>query len=320
MALVDRPPMPEYDQIGNPIDIPDEINRIVVIGSYIAEVIEALGLANNIIAADTGSFNVVELPEAELVLNVDAINTFEIYNLNPDIVFALSCIITDNNPLAELINTDVTVVFLTQEFSHSLIEDDIFFLANILDEWTNGFLFAQEFFFKFDDMLTLSFDETVSILGIPPLERLRLLYFPENFEDFVERPTVFFEHWGLSPIPMSTGSGLMFSVFINYSAGNNIFYEKFGMFEITDEIEQMIFEADPDIIITNATWTDDPVNELKSRPGWESLSAVQNGRVYFTTAFAQNYPIFDIFRFLEISRIINQDAFEGITMRIDYER
>ena len=41
-----------------------------------------------------------------------------------------------------------------------------------------------------------------------------------------------------------------------------------------------MIQRDPDIIATTVKGGTDPVGEIKGRPGWQDLTAIQNGDVY----------------------------------------
>ena len=43
---------------------------------------------------------------------------------------------------------------------------------------------------------------------------------------------------------------------------------------------ETIAEANPDVILTNVNYLEDPVGEILSRSGWEGMSAIQNKQVY----------------------------------------
>jgi iron complex transport system substrate-binding protein len=43
---------------------------------------------------------------------------------------------------------------------------------------------------------------------------------------------------------------------------------------------ESIIERNPDVILTNVDYIDDPVGEIKSRPGFNHINAVINNRVY----------------------------------------
>jgi iron complex transport system substrate-binding protein len=43
---------------------------------------------------------------------------------------------------------------------------------------------------------------------------------------------------------------------------------------------ESIIERNPDVILTNVSYIDDPIGEIKRRPGFNHINAVINNRVY----------------------------------------
>jgi len=63
--------------------------------------------------------------------------------------------------------------------------------------------------------------------------------------------------------------------------------------------DEVILDADPDVILTNVSYLDDSVGEIVSRPGWEVLSAIQNERIYQIATNASSRPSHNIIHALE---------------------
>ena len=93
------------------------------------------------------------------------------------------------------------------------------------------------------------------------------------------RPKVYFEEWN---DPLITGIGWV-SELIEIAGGADVFSqlarEKLAKNRIIADPMDVV-RRDPDIII--ASWCGKPVRieELRNRPGWDSVSAVQNGEIY----------------------------------------
>jgi len=93
------------------------------------------------------------------------------------------------------------------------------------------------------------------------------------------RPKVYFEEWN---DPLITGIGWV-SELIELAGGADVFGELAGEKLAKDRIvaDQMeVVRRNPDIII--GSWCGKPfrAEEVRSRPGWESVSAVQNNAIY----------------------------------------
>lgn len=95
----------------------------------------------------------------------------------------------------------------------------------------------------------------------------------------VARPKVYFEEWD---DPVITGIGWV-SELIELSGGKDIFGHLAGAALAKDRIladAMEVVRRDPDIII--ASWCGKPFRPeaLTSRPGWDSVSAVQNAEIH----------------------------------------
>ena len=60
-----------------------------------------------------------------------------------------------------------------------------------------------------------------------------------------------------------------------------------GWTGVSDEI---ILDADPDVILTSVNFLDDPIGEIMERPGWDALTAVRNGDVFIICTNSSNRP------------------------------
>jgi iron complex transport system substrate-binding protein len=92
------------------------------------------------------------------------------------------------------------------------------------------------------------------------------------------RPRVFFEEWN---DPLISGIGWVEQL-IEIAGGTVIFPELQSCGKAKDRVvdQRAVLERDPDVIL--ASWCGRKVNkqQICSRPGWESMTAVRNGHVY----------------------------------------
>ena len=63
--------------------------------------------------------------------------------------------------------------------------------------------------------------------------------------------------------------------------------------------EETVLASDPDVIITNVDYIENPVEEIKSRPGWENMKAVKNNDVYYVDNYATSHCNHNIITGLE---------------------
>jgi len=95
----------------------------------------------------------------------------------------------------------------------------------------------------------------------------------------VERLRVFYEADGTDPTaPWTTGSGTFQSVLIDLAGGSNVAGEIAGWGQFS--LEQLV-AIDPQVILFGSgSFVPTTVDSLAARPGWGTMSAVVDGRVY----------------------------------------
>lgn len=59
---------------------------------------------------------------------------------------------------------------------------------------------------------------------------------------------------------------------IELIGAKNILASKEGWMSVSEEV---IVAADPDVILTNVNYIEEPVEEIKSRTGWENVKAIK---------------------------------------------
>ncbi|MDR2375848.1 MAG: ABC transporter substrate-binding protein [Treponema sp.] len=89
------------------------------------------------------------------------------------------------------------------------------------------------------------------------------------------------------PYPYSTGQGTFLNEMIEIIGARNIFSDVTGWIAPSAEA---ILERNPDVILTNVNFTDDPVGEIMTRPGFDNVTAVQKGQVYLIDADSSSRP------------------------------
>ncbi len=116
--------------------------------------------------------------------------------------------------------------------------------------------------------------------------------------------TVYIE---ISPDPslVTTGGNSFLDEMITIANGENIFASETGWF--SPSVEQII-EKNPEIILTNVSYIDSPVEEIIKREGFNKIDAVSNNKVYLVDTnptSRASYKIIDGIK--EIAFIINDE-------------
>jgi len=272
------------DREGYTITVPAEVNTIVTIGPSTTEIIVALGFADRIITADRFSGDVEGLPAGVVaefgVLDFDA--EF-IVNLMPDIVFVtgMTRVHGDDDPMAPVSSAGITVVYMPTSVSIAAIMEDIRFIADVME--------ATEAGERIISTMQAEIDAITAIISNITVTR-----------------TVYFE---ISPAPwmFSFGSGTFLNEMIELAGATNIFADQEGWIPVSEEV---LLELNPDVILTSTDFIPDPIGEIMERPGFDVLTAVQNGDVFIIDTAASNRPTHNITRALrEIAEAVFPEYF-----------
>ena len=114
-------------------------------------------------------------------------------------------------------------------------------------------------------------------------------------EKIEEKKTVYFE---ISPAPnlYSFGNSTFLNEMIEVVGAKNIFSDEEGWISPTAE---SVINANPDVIITNASYMENPTEEIKSRDAWENITAIKNNAVYLVDKNASSRPSQNAIKALE---------------------
>jgi len=275
---------PTVDREGHTLSLPDEINSIVSIGPSVTEMLVALGFADIIIQTDVHSADISGLQPDISTLEMFALDFERVIDLNPDIVFIIGMtrVEGDEDPLRMVSDTGISVVYMPTSTALADIKEDIRFMASVMEVDSIG-----------DSIVADMTNE---------IERIRAIG-----ESISERRTVYFE---ISPAPhmFSFGTGTFLNEIIGIVGAVNIFADQDGWISVSDEV---LIDANPDVIITSINFMDDPVGEIINRPGWDSITAVQDGKVFQVSTNYTNRPSHNVVRGMQqIARAIYPDYFQ----------
>lgn len=251
------------DREGTEVNIPKKIEKIISTAPSNTEVLMALGLGDKLVAIDKYSTDIegvnTELPQIDFS-NPDAET---IIGLEPDIVIASGHNKTGSteDPFKAISEAGIPVVYIPSSESIDGIYKDIEFIADVVNEKSKG----KEII---DDMKA-QVDE-IKAIG----------------DTIADKKSVYFE---ISPAPYlsSFGKSTFLNEMIEIIGAENIFANEDGWISPTAEA---IIDANPDVIITNAEYMDNPTGEIKSRNAWENINAIKNNEVYLVDKNASSRP------------------------------
>lgn len=250
------------DREGNPITLPENINTVISIAPSNTEILVALGLADKIIATDSYSARLEGVRTDIPLLDMMSPDGEQIINLKPDILLVNDISkVGGVDPLKLVSDAGICTIYIPTSTSIDGIKEDIRFVAAVMDVQAEG-----------ESIITEMEQEIDAIRAIG--------------QTITDKKSVYFE---ISPDPSlySFGKGVFLDDMLDIIGAENIFADRDGWFSIAAEA---VLDANPDVIITNAGYLADPVGEIMSRPGWEVVTAVQNGDVYYVDENSSSRP------------------------------
>lgn len=251
---------PAMDRAGNPIAVPETVEKIVSLAPSTSEILNGLGVADRLIAVDT--YTAAQLAGTENLPAFDMMtpDCEAIAALAPDVVFTTGmALIGGDNPYQPLIDLGVAVCDIPSASSIEGIKEDIAFVGAVVG----------------CDAQAAEMNEALQ----QELDRVA-----EATAKIEEKKTVLFEISAL-PYLYSFGSGTFLDEMIGIIGARNVLGDQEGWLSVSEE---QAVAANPDVILTSVNYIDDPVGEIKGRTGWENVTAVKNGAVAQIDANASN--------------------------------
>lgn len=254
------------DRAGNEIELPKNIDRIMSMAPSTTEILLDLGLGDKIIAIDHNAKEMKglkglasDVPEFDMMTP----DIEKMVSLKPDIVFTsgMSNLEGKAEPFKPLRDLGVCVADIPTSNSIEAIKADIIFIAQ----------------------LTKTSDKAKEIVESIDTEVDKIAQIGKNIK---EKKVVYFEI-AAAPNMYSFGSGVFLDEIIELIGATNLFKDQKSWINVNDE---SIVAANPDVILTNVNYIEDPVAEIKSRKGWENIKAVKNNDVYYIDTNASTLP------------------------------
>jgi len=227
--------------------------RIIATAPSIAEVLVGFGLADHLIAVEMHGADIPGLNhEITAFMDFWTINAEEILMLNPDLVVVSQLNSPSaGDPYAIIRNAGIEVVYIDDPISIYEIFEQIELLGEVTARQREAAVMIYEM-------------ETT------------LRNVESRLSSVTEPRRVYFE---ISPAPgiFTFGNGTFLNELLSRGGGINVFEDQDGWFAPSEEF---IILSDPDVIMTNVMHIENSVDEIKSRPGWWSISAIINEEVH----------------------------------------
>ena len=251
------------DRSGRTVFIKKEINRIVSTAPSNTEIIVDLEQARKLIAIDKHSANIEGIPANLPLLDFFYPDAEVLINLEPDIIIASGHNATGSgeDPFRMLREIDIPVVYISMSKSIEDIYKDVAFIAELLQAEENG------------KTLIASMREQIDEIA-------------QKTSGIENRKTVYFEI-SAAPLMMTFGKDSFINDIITVIGAHNIFENEKWL--VTPGAETII-DLNPDVILTNVNYIDSPIEEIKSRPGFNHINAVINNHIYLIDNDSSSRP------------------------------
>ena len=270
------------DREGNEVVIPKKLERIISTAPSNTEVLTGLGLGDNIVAID--NYSPTEgLNEDVVVIDFRNPDAETIIALNPDIIIASGHNKAGGeDPFKVIKEAGIAVVYLPSSPSFEDIYKDIEFLSGIFGEEKAG-----------NKLIDGMKEEIQAIKDIAAT--------------ITEKKKVYFE---ISPAPYiyTTGSNTFQNQMIEVIGATNIFAGEEGWVAASEEA---IVSQNPDVILTNVGYVDNPTDEILAREGWKEINAVKDNHVYLIDSNSSSRPSQNIIKALkEMAKAVYPEYYE----------
>ena len=253
---------PDQDRAGEPIQLPEAIERIVSMAPSTTRVLTDLGLSDKLLAVDT--YSAMYQPELASLPQFDMMSpdAEQLAALQPDVIFITGMSLAGgDNPYQALIDLGIAVVQIPSSNSIAAIQQDVLFIGECVGA-TEG---AQALV----DEMQAAIDE-IAAKGATIQEKKRVA---------VEVAAL--------PYLCYAGGNTYLDEMIRLIGAENAYGDSDPWASVTEEAA---VAANPDVILTCISYLDDPVGEIMAREGWGEVAAIANGQVYRLDDESSNQP------------------------------
>lgn len=253
---------PTEDRAGEPIALPESIEKIVSMAPSTTRVLTDLGLKDKLIAVD--SYSALYQPELAALPQFDMMtpDAEQLAALQPDVIFITGMSLSGgDNPYQALIDLGIAVVQIPSSSSIADIQQDVLFIGECVG-MPEG---AQALV---DDMQA-AIDEIAAIGA-----------------NITKKKTVAVEVAAL-PYLCYAGGNTYLDEMIHLIGAENAYENSDPWASVTEEAA---VAANPDVILTCISYLEDPVGEIMGREGWGEVTAIANGQVFRLDDESSNQP------------------------------
>lgn len=268
---ISKGPLSIIDPAGNEITVPEDIKKIISMAPSITEVLVELGYGDKIIAVDSNSKDLPGLSNGIPHIDMMAPDVEQLIALQPDLILASTITMGGGvDPLVQLKDAGICLAYIPSSDSIDGIYSDLTFISKVLGEEEKGQALVDSMKDKISEIKKIG-------------------------ESINTKRTVYFEI-GAAPYIYSFGKGVFLNEMIELIGATNVLENEQSWISVSEEA---VVAANPDIIITNVNYIENPVDEIKSRAGWENINAIKNNEVYYVDNMASSLPNHNVVKALE---------------------
>jgi iron complex transport system substrate-binding protein len=241
--------------------------RIISATPSNTEIIVDLGLADRLVATDMYSPGIPGMPPGLTQIDFFYPDLEAILALDPDIIISgeINMYGAADDPYRILEEMGITMLYIPTSRSIADIKRDIRTIAEALGTAGQGETLVRTMEREIQEVAEIG-------------QRLSGPAF--------NRKTVYLE---ISPFPnpVTMGRETFMNEMIEIIGARNVFADNTGWIAPSAEA---ILERNPEVILTNVSFIDDPLGEIKNRQGFADLAAVRGNHVYLIDADSSSRP------------------------------
>ena len=244
---------PMTDLEGNEIVLPEKTEKIISLSAANTEILLALGLADKLIAVDNYSIALDGVNKDLMQFDLMKPDTERIIAQEADIIFVTSMSNAGGDDVYKPVrDAGICVVAVPSADSIDDIKKDIRFIGEVTGKAEE----AQDVVKQMEAEIDQVKQKTASA---------------------AEKKRVYFEI-GAEPKLYTFGTETFLNEMLTIIGAENIFADQAGWITVSEE---NVIAANPDVILTNVGYVDDPVGAVYARDGWDSIQAVKNKQVFY---------------------------------------
>jgi iron complex transport system substrate-binding protein len=274
------------DRGGNTVSVSGEINKIISSAPSSTEIIVDLGMADKLAAIDRYSLDIEGVDRNLPLIDFFFPDAEAIIGINPDIVISNghNNLGAGDDPFKLIREAGIPVVYIPLSPDIEGICQDIEFIADMLNVSDRGAALTESLKRQIEEIAATG--RTIE-----------------------HKKTVYFE---ISPAPtlVTIGRDTYLDQFISIIGAQNIFSDQIGVIFPGAE---SILERNPDVIITPGAGQYNPVEEIKSRDGFEHITAIKNNAIFLVDTNSASRPSARIVLALkQMAKAVYPDKYEAL--------